>query len=60
MGNRPQKYYFDSTLMYQNFKMLSVTFDLMTYDGYLIHNGQQFTQGQTESPKGITVFKLQG
>lgn len=37
-----------------------MTFDLMTYVGYLIHDGQQFTQGQTESPKGITVFKLQG
>lgn len=28
--------------------------------GYLIHDGQQFTEGQTESPEGITVFKLQG
>lgn len=27
---------------------------------YLIHNGQQFTEGQTEPPEGITVFKLQG
>ena len=27
---------------------------------YLIHDGQQFTESQSEPPEGITVFKLEG
>lgn len=27
---------------------------------HLVHDSQEFTEGQTESSEGVTVFKLQG
>lgn len=44
----------------ESFVSISSFIPSLLSQAYLVHDGQQLTEGQTESPEGVAVFKLKG